>query len=95
MRRLTINACGWVVLDTQVNVLIDAKSKVACVTEVASEQLILLYLQSTLLKNTLKRLAAASVSQLAMRHVSSASVTFLHDFGTMNEDAMSITFCTM
>ena len=61
MRRLTINACGWVVLNTQVNVLIDAKPKVACVTEVASEQLILLYLQSTLLKNTLKRLAAASV----------------------------------
>ena len=48
--RLTINACGWVILDTQVNVLIDAKPKVACVTEVASEQLVLLYLQAALLQ---------------------------------------------
>jgi len=59
--RLTVNACGWVVLDTQVNVLIDAKPKVACVTEVASEQLILLYLQSTLLNVEVKCSAAASV----------------------------------
>ena len=46
---LTIDSCGWVVLDTQVNVLIDAKSKIACLAEVLPEKLILLYLQSALL----------------------------------------------
>lgn len=50
--RLTVNACGGVVLDTQVNVLIDTKTKVACVTEVAPEQLILLHLQTALLKKS-------------------------------------------
>lgn len=49
-RALTVNACGWVVLDAQVNVLIDTETKVSCVTEVLSEQLILLDLQSTLLQ---------------------------------------------
>lgn len=46
---LTINASRWVVLDAQINVLIDTKSKVACVTEVAPEELILLNLETTFL----------------------------------------------
>ena len=58
---LTVNACGWVVLDTQINVLIDAKSKVSCVTEVPSEQLILLDLQPTLLQEESHILRAVSV----------------------------------
>lgn len=63
---LTINACGWVVLDTQINVLIDAKSKVPCVTEVPSEQLILLDLQPTLLQEESHILRAVSVMIVCM-----------------------------
>ncbi len=48
---LTVNACRGVILDTQINVLIDAKPKVARLREVASQQLILLHLQSSLLQS--------------------------------------------
>ena len=44
LHKLTVNACGWVILDTQVNVLVDTKAKVAGITEVAPQQLILLHL---------------------------------------------------
>lgn len=63
---LTVNACGWVVLDTQINVLIDAKSKVSCITEVPSEQLILLDLQPTLLQEDSHILKAVSVMIVCM-----------------------------
>ena len=60
VKALTVNACGWVVLDAQVNVLIDTETKVSCVTEVLSEQLVLLDLQSTLLQKGLARLTYAT-----------------------------------
>merc|ERR1712111_189777 len=38
----------WIILDSQIYVFLDAKSKVASVTEIALSQFILLHLQSTL-----------------------------------------------
>ena len=62
---LTVNACRWVILDTQINVLIDAKSKVSCVTEVSSEQLILLDLEPTLLQGGTRTLKAVCLTRQA------------------------------
>lgn len=46
----TIDSCGWVVFDTQVNVFIDTKAKVASLAEVPPEELILLHFQTALLQ---------------------------------------------
>merc|ERR1719341_3140020 len=43
-----VNANAWVILDSQVNVLLDAEAKVAVVGEVLLSQLILLHLESSL-----------------------------------------------
>jgi hypothetical protein len=49
---LTVDASGWIILDAQINVLVDPKTKIAGVREVPPQQLILLHLQASLLQKT-------------------------------------------
>ncbi len=77
--------------------LIDAKPKVACVTEVASEQLVLLYLQATFLQNVSKRSAVARVVMVckASSVKFDSHVEVFHICNAVGKDAKSIIRCSM